>query len=152
MIQRIQSVYLLLVAVLMVVAMALPIGNFVYAENTNFSMMTNLRYVLPDGTLSYVPCMLFILLAAAAVIAVVTVFLYRKRMQQIRLTKLNSAVLVVYYLVAVYFILTADGHENSTFIPVWSFCLPLVSIILNGLAIHAIRKDEMLVRSYDRIR
>lgn len=134
----------------MVVAMASPIGTF-YSE-TNISMMSNLRYALPDGTLSYAPCVLFVFLAVAAIIAMMTIFLYRKRMRQIRMTKFSSVVLVIYYVMAFYFILTAEGHDEGGFVPTWPFCLPLVSIVLNWLAIRAIKKDEMLVRSYDRIR
>lgn len=150
MIQRIQTVYLLLVAILMVASMALPVGTF-YAGTNEFGM-TNLYYTLPDGTMNYSPCVLLVLLAVVAIIAVMTVFLYRKRMRQIRLTVISTVVLAVYYLAAVGFILTADGQDDSGFRPSWSLCFPLVCIILNWLAIRAINKDEMLVKSYDRIR
>lgn len=150
MIQRIQTVYLLLVAILMIVAMALPVGSF-YTVTEVFGM-TNLYYTLPDGTMNYSSCVLFILLAVAAVVSIITIFLYRKRKRQIRLTVMNSIVLVAYYLAAIYFILSAEGQDDSGFVPSWSLCLPLISIILNWLAIRAIDKDEMLVKSYDRIR
>ncbi len=150
MIQRIQSVYLFLVAVLMIVTAALPVGTF-YTD-TSLYEMTNLHYTLPDGTLDYAPCVLCVLLAVEAVVAVMTIFLYRKRMRQIRLTVFNTIVLLVYYVAAVCFIVFAEGQDDSGFVPSWSLCLPLVSVILNWMAIRAIHKDEMLVKSYDRLR
>ena len=41
--------------------------------------------------------------------------------------------------------------ENS-FAPSWTVILPLISIILDWLAIRAIGKDEMLVKAYERLR
>ncbi len=150
MIQRIQSVYLLLVAVLAIITAALPIGAF-YTD-TDVYEMTNLYYTLPDGTLYYGPAILCALLIVAAVIAVMTIFLYRKRMRQIRLTVINTFVLAAYYLAVVCFIVFAEEQDDSGFTLSWPLCLPLVSIILNWMAVRAIHKDEMLVKSYDRIR
>ena len=150
MIQRIQTVYLLVVAVLMIVTVALPVG--VFFDGSGMWEMTNFHYTMPDGTWDYRPCVMGILLVAAAVIAAATIFLCRKRRLQIRLTTLSTLLLAVYYLAAVYFIIFAEGQDDSGFTPSWAFCLPLVSIILNWMAIRGIQKDDMLVKSYDRIR
>lgn len=150
MIQRIQTVYLILVAVLTVIAMILPVGSF-YSDFGVYEM-TNLHYTLMDGTFDTKPCLLFVLLVIAALIPLVTIFLYKKRMLQVRLTVINTILLIVYYVAAVYFIVSPEGQDDSGFAPSWSLCLPLVCIVFNWLAIRAINKDEMLVKSYDRIR
>ena len=49
MIQRIQTVYLLVVAILMVVMMSVPVGSF-YTDK-NICEMTNLSYLLRSGEL-----------------------------------------------------------------------------------------------------
>ena len=53
MIQRIQTVYLLIVAILMVLMMSFPIGFF-YTEAA-VAEMSNLSVALPDGALDYTP-------------------------------------------------------------------------------------------------
>ena len=72
-------------------------------------------------------------------------------MLQIRLTLFNIILLIGYYVTMIVFVFMLKD-ENSTFVPSWSVCLPLISIILNWLAIRAIGKDEMLVKAYERLR
>ena len=148
MIQRIQTVYLLVVAILMVVMMSASVGSF-YTDKS-ICEMTNM---LPDGNVNYTPWALFAVLVVVAVVALGTIFLYRKRMLQIRLTIFNTIVLIGYYLVLTYFVVNPEkAFDDYSFMPSWSVCLPLVSIILNWLAIRAIGKDEMLVKAYERLR
>ena len=151
MIQRIQTVYLLIVAIFMVLMMSFSVGHF-YTE-TSVSDMTNLAVIAPDGTMNYAPWALFAILMVVAILSLVTIFLYRKRMLQIRLTIFNTIVLIGYYLVLAYFVVNPDkAFDDYSFMPSWTVCLPLVSIILNWLAIRAIGKDEMLVKAYERLR
>jgi len=149
MIQRIQTVYLLVVAILMVVMMSLPVGSFVAADYTA-TVFNNLLLVAPDGTADYAPWAMFAILMVSAVVTLGTIFLYKKRMLQIRLTIFNIILLLGYYGTLVTFVFMLKG-ENS-FTPSWTVILPLISIILDWLAIRAIGKDEMLVKAYERLR
>ncbi|WP_455997845.1 DUF4293 domain-containing protein [Phocaeicola barnesiae] len=149
MIQRIQTVYLLVVAILMVVMMSLPVGSFVAADYTA-TVFNNLSLVAPDGTADYEPWAMFAILMVSAVVTLGTIFLYKKRMLQIRLTIFNIILLLGYYGTLVTFVFMLKG-ENS-FTPSWTVILPLISIILDWLAIRAICKDEMLVKAYERLR
>lgn len=149
MIQRIQTVYLLVVAILMVVMMSFPVGNLLAADYT-VTEFTNLALVTADGTADYAPWAMFAILLVVGVVALGTVFLYRKRMLQIRLTLFSIILLIGYYATLVIFVLMLKG-ENS-FVPSWTLCLPLVAIVLDWLAIRAIGKDEMLVKAYERLR
>lgn len=149
MIQRIQTVYLLVVAILMVVMMSLPVGSFVASDYTA-TVFNNLSLVAPDGTADYAPWAMFAILMVSAVVTLGTIFLYKKRMLQIRLTIFNIILLLGYYGTLVTFVFMLKG-ENS-FTPSWTVILPLISIILDWLAIRAIGKDEMLVKAYERLR
>ena len=149
MIQRIQSVYLLVVSILMVICMCNPVGSIIASTN-EISEFGNLFITLPDGTKDYAPWALFVILMVVAVLAFVTIFLFKKRMLQIRLTIFSSVVLIGYYLVmAALIFMTA---EETSFTPSWTICLPFVGIILNWLAIRGIGADEALVKAYDRLR
>lgn len=149
MIQRIQTVYLLVVAILAVVMISLPVGSFVTLDY-HMSELTNLALVSEEGVSDYAPWALFALQTVSAILALVTIFLYKKRMLQIRLTLFNMLVLVGYYVTLVIFVLNLKG--DASFVPSWTVCLPLISIILSWLAIRAIGKDEMLVKAYERLR
>ena len=106
---------------------------------------------MADGTKDYAPWALFVILLVVAVLAFGTIFLFKKRMLQIRLTIFSTILLIGYYATLVTFIFMLK-EESKTFSPSWTVCLPLVAIILNWLAIRAIGKDEVLVKAYDRLR
>ena len=126
-----------------------PVGSII-ANTNEISEFGNLFITLPDGTKDYAPWALFAILLVVAVLAFVTIFLFKKRMLQIRLTIFSSVVLIGYYLalVGMVFMLADD----TSFTPSWSVCLPFVAIILNWLAIRGIGADEALVKAYDRLR
>ena len=149
MIQRIQTVYLLIVAILSVVLMSSTIGRFVAPDNSIVEM-TNLALVNQEGAENYEPWALFAIMMLSAIVSLVTVFMFRKRMLQIRFTIFNIILEICYYGVLTVFVLMLK--EDSSFTPSWPVCLPFVGIVLNWLAIRAIGKDEMLVRAYDRLR
>ena len=149
MIQRIQSVYLLVVTILMVICMCSPIGSIITSAN-EISELGNLCITFPDGTKDYSPWALFVILLVVAALSFVTIFLFKKRMLQIRLTIFSSVVLIGYYmaLVAYLFMLA----EDTTFSASWTICLPFAALILNWLAIRGIGADEALVKAYARLR
>ena len=149
MIQRIQSVYLLVVTILTVVCMCNPIGSIIASTN-EISEFGNLCITLPDGSKDYAPWALFAILLVVALLSFGTIFLFKKRMLQIRLTIFSSVMLIGYYAALVAYILLLA--EETTFSASWSICLPFVCIILNWLAIRGIGADEALVKAYDRLR
>ena len=149
MIQRIQSVYLLIVAILSVIVISNPVGSFIGTDNS-ITEFTNLSLISQDGTESYEPWDLFAIQMISAIISLITIFLYKKRMVQIRFTLFNIILAVGYYATLVTFVFMLKGE--STFVPSWVVCLPFVGIVLDWLAIRAIGKDEMLVKAYERLR
>ena len=114
MIQRIQSVYLLVVSILMVICMCNPIGSIIASTN-EISEFGNLAITLPDGTKDYAPWALFAILLIVAVLAFVTIFLFKKRMLQIRLTIFSIVMLIGYYLaLAALIFMTAEDLPLRT--------------------------------------
>lgn len=94
---------------------------------------------------------LFCILMLAAIIALATIFLFKNRILQIRMTIFNSLLLVGYYMAffAFFFVLRSD----ETFFQLhWALCFPLIAIIFNYLAIRAIGRDEAMVHAADRLR
>jgi D-alanyl-lipoteichoic acid acyltransferase DltB (MBOAT superfamily) len=149
MIQRIQSVYLLAVTILMIICMCSPVGSII-AGTQEISEFGNLFITLPDGTKDFAPWALFVILLVVAILSFGTIFLFKKRMLQIRLTIFSSVVLIGYYMALVAYIFMLA--EEASFSPSWTICLPFVCLILNWLAIRGIGADEALVKAYDRLR
>lgn len=149
MIQRIQSVYLLVVTILMIICMCSPVGSII-SNTQEISEFGNLCITLPDGTKDYATWALFTILLVASILSFGTIFLFKKRMLQIRLTIFNSILLIGYYLTLIAYIFMLA--EDTTFSASWTICLPFVAIILNWLAIRGIGADEALVKAYDRLR
>lgn len=152
MIQRIQSAYLLLVVVLLGATMGMPLGMYIGADGSVSSFMTmgvDVAGVQRDSS-----CWgLFAIAMLSAIIAFATIFLYKNRKLQVRLTVFNTVLIAGWYVVFAAF-LTAYNEQfaSATFHCGTGAVLPLVAVILNLLAIRGIRKDERLVKAADRLR
>jgi len=133
MIQRIQTIYLLLIACLMSVVVFVPVAE----------------------TLSEIGewCLLGVS-TIVAVLSCVTVFLYKNRKKQIRFCRLITGLLFLFYLIL--FLSNLSFPLNLSFLQDYGFrytvCFPLIALLFGFLAIKGIKKDEKLVRSADRLR
>ena len=151
MIQRIQSIYLLVVVILSCVTLFSPWANFISEGGVYEFNYAGLRDT-EGGQVFFSSLALTILAAAIPVLALISIFLYRKRILQIRLTIFNLLLLVGFYILFMLYFYTIyrTGMKMSKLHITIAF--PLVNIILTYLAIRAIEKDETLVRSFDRLR
>lgn len=152
MIQRIQSLYLLAVAALMVTAVLTPLAYFVAGAEEYLLY----AFALKGGETSYSTIYMGVVVALAAIIPFVTIFCYKNRMLQIRLCAVELVLLVgsvifmaIYYYLGSRMFSQLEFNTQGFRIAIIS---PVVSLILDYLAIRAIFHDEMLVRSLDRIR
>lgn len=152
MIQRIQSVYLLLVTALLATTIFQPIGSFVSNKGMFFGF-SPLNVAIPGSSLNVTPWGQLAILILGAIIAFATIFLFKNRKLQARLCILNSFVIAFYYIILCMFIMLQKGGSSElSFQPAFTISLPLVALILNLLAVRAIRNDEAKVRATDRIR
>jgi len=157
MIQRIQTVYLLLVAVLMTLAAALPVAEYFDAvKNISYQLdMRGFVQLNPDGSflsaVSTNPATF--VFGIILVVTLMTIFKYKNRKQQFRLCTINFILILIYtILLAVVIFMGKNklaGTEMSLKIPV---VFSLVALIFNYLAMRGIAKDENLVKSLDRLR
>lgn len=149
MIQRIQTVYLLLVTGLLIASMCLPVGYFIGAD----ALLQAFKPLgVEFGGVFNSTWGMFGILLLSSIIALATTFLFKNRMLQIRMSIFNSVLLVGYYLTFIAFLIVLKGDLNATYQLAWSLCLPLVAIIVNVLAIRAIGRDEVMVKAADRLR
>lgn len=151
MLQRIQSVYLFIVTVLLVTCMFLSLGYFSTDGGVHQMVFKTLGVTIPDQPFQST-WGIFVLLLLSSIISFVTIFLYKNRPLQIRLSVFNTIILIGYYCVLGFFIWKLRTALSADFFVSWAICLPAVALILNILAIRAIGKDEVMVRASDRIR
>lgn len=155
MIQRIQTVYLLIIVILSSLTLFFPMVSFM-PKDIDLQPLYELKQMNLVGTgdvySNLTTWTLFVLTLFIPLIALITIFLYKKRILQISLTVANMILMVGYYVllaIAIWSIsdkLNADWHVQFTVI------FPLINIILAYLALRGIIKDEALVRSLDRLR
>lgn len=157
MLQRVQTLYLMAVTLLMVVTLIFPLV-FIGVDGHQVTLSA---FSISDaeGTLSHVSAWLGGVLTLAAVLPFVTIFLYKNRPLQIRLCGVECVLLIGAVALVAAFTYTICNNIFAEFDITWAnivfrfpILMPIVSVILTPLAMRAILRDELLVRSLDRIR
>lgn len=136
MIQRIQSVYMLIVAV---VSGVFPLIFSLYTQTD--TVVFAYRNDIASS----------ILFAISAVLAIYGIFKFKTRQTQFVLNRLNILINLTLLGIFVYRVLTSSGESLISEKGVGIF-LPVLSIVFLFLANQAIRRDENLVKSADRLR
>ena len=155
MIQRIQTLYLSMIVILSGIMIFSPLASLFNKVNS-LEYILNLKGIfLVQETGSVFQSNVWGLTAITLlvpIISFITIFLYKKRMLQFRLSIINLVLMAGFYALLFIYIWFA-GQNLQT---IWSLKLvtviPLVNIILNILGIRSISKDEALVRSLNRLR
>jgi drug/metabolite transporter (DMT)-like permease len=138
MIQRIQTIYLLVVAILQT-TLFFSTHATVINESTEelVTLSSNVQWAL--------------LIILSALIPLVTVFLFKKRRWQVRLSIINSLLLLALQIIFIVYLIDISKN-NATVSYSISDVSPAISLILTILATRFILKDEMKIQSYNRIR
>ena len=136
MLQRIQTVYLIIAAI----TAAGLIFAFPLWENSAGESVYAIDHLIAFG--------MFI---ASAAISLVSIFMFKNRKLQFVLGRLNIILNLFLLGVFVYWSLTLPGEMDISEKGIGMF-LPIISIVFIVLANKAIKKDEDLVKSVDRLR
>lgn len=152
MIQRIQTIHLLVAVIFSVVCLCLPIGMFGANGMTTVSEY-NLWLTDAAGVHQFVTWPLFAILVLSSAVGLYTIFMYSNRIVQSRLCVFNILLIVGWYIV--YTVMGQVLVNNTTmvsFTPALPVVCPIFSIMFYVLARRGIMADEKLVRAADRIR
>jgi drug/metabolite transporter (DMT)-like permease len=164
MLQRIQSIFLALAAIVMVIIVFLPLWQKIDVEKSEIITVTaleitHIRYagdgvavdeVVAEKNIMYVA----VLCLLAAGVALFSLFQYGNRLRQIQFGALNSLIIGGTMFLVLYFCWNAEKtmapDEKGAYLA--AFYLFPVALILNSMANRFIRRDERLVRDSDRLR
>ncbi len=151
MIQRIQSIYLFLAGILVMLMYTFPLAIF----NSNSIIYELLACHIKNPVTGN----LLVNVVPMAVLPLLSLFLsffalvkFKNRIFQMKLGKLNMIVLVALVVVEVIYFLRIESMLEVDGKPGFSAIIPLVSLLLILMANKAIKKDDNLIKSADRIR
>ncbi|MCL6524393.1 MAG: DUF4293 domain-containing protein [Thermoflavifilum sp.] len=142
MIQRIQTLYLLLAACCGVLTWIIPFGKVEWLQQPLTTYVANDSFWLT------------LLMILAILLAIIAIFLFKNRPLQFRLTIFGllaslAALILEYRMIHL--------HQQETTLVQRAYywigiALPVMMMLFFLLAARSIRKDEKLVRSVDRLR
>jgi hypothetical protein len=166
MLQRIQTVYLLLAFICMVLLLVFPIFTVEVSFENSLEILTAefgqrglVSAAFPDGNFPF-----YIPLIALALFTLGSIFMYKNRKRQLLLSRLNLLlhILLVVAVYAFYYFgagLIVDHYKDLgqeevkvVFYMATGLFLLLPTIPFLILAIRGIKRDENLVKSLDRLR
>ena len=149
MIQRIQTLYLLVVVILGTLLCFFSPVYFMMTGTAEYQL--NIMEKLPMA----------IMTIASPALALLTIFLYKHRLLQVRINIMNVIMCLGFYaLLALYTAYVVKGYEPvgdlkllgaDWYVTLWA-SIPLINLILLMMATRRILKDEALVRAADRLR
>jgi hypothetical protein len=137
MIQRIQTVYLL-IAVVILGALPFVFPLFTMSDGTAFRFMSDAIYSVIFGL--------------STALTLISILYFKKRQHQFVLNRLTILLNLILLGLFVYRSLNLSGEAVQVSEKGIGMFLPIVAIVFLALANRAIKKDEDLVKSADRLR
>lgn len=155
MLQRIQTVYLLLIICCIIVLNLAPLFHFHAADG--IYILTTLKTSFISSSVTTLLNYNYSLIVNSLLIVIITlatIFRYRQRTTQLKLITVLFF-LVLIFIGLLYFdyrqLIGFSGNTSENTISVWVIIVPIIWVLL-FLARNGIKKDEELVRSADRLR
>lgn len=154
MLQRIQSVFLFIAVLLMLLMTIFPVWVY-QPENSDTVSVLTAFYFEQGGVKEFMPYTLIAVLAIlSAIVGFIEIFKFKNRLLQMKLGTLNSLLMIGTLGLSFYF--ANELIEKFNLQLGWSYGMavyfPPAAMLCNIMANRFIRKDEKLVRSVDRIR
>ena len=149
MLQRIQTIWLLLAAVSMLLLFVVP--SFAGTANDTMYILyaSGIKLVKGSEVIFTKNILLLLSTLMSALISLLNIFNYRNRLFQKRIALMNMLLLAM--LSFWFFQVGKSLPAENTKISIGMF-LPPLAILFTFLAIRGIRFDEKLIRSADRLR
>ena len=155
MIQRIQSLYLFVLAVLSGLLLTGSVLNFIDKTGSVIKVTYNEIIKSTGGQgieLIEKLLPLSILIIIITVFSLMTIFLYKNRKVQLRLALVLIILTATQLIAFVHVSLSVISKFEAHLVPGIKMIIPVLMLILSVLTYRGIRKDERLVKSYDRLR
>ena len=152
MLQRPQTLFLLGVFILSLLLLTGPI-TILSLDGAEYLLKYSGLFDADEVNMGVATWPLSVILIAGSLLSFLNIFLYRHRIRQMRiavfLILLNAGMLGMMF----YYTFVARTHvEGALVMHQWRFVVPPVNMVLLYFAFRRIRRDELLVKAFDRIR
>lgn len=147
MIQRIQTIYIFIAAVLVALLLKL---NFAELTVNGELYIFNAKGIISGEQVLFNGLPILGFIGLITLLHLIVIFLYKKRILQIRM--LGFTMILLLGLVGVMLFFLYAAYDNAEVVFKVPMVFPVIAFILDYLAIRAIGKDEALIRSLNRIR
>lgn len=152
MIQRKQTIFLMLAVIASIVSMCMPIGLFDLGGLHTVKEF-NLWLIDAQGQRTFDCWPLFAIQLPSATLGCYTIFLYRNRRVQAKLCVFNIFLLIGWYIVYAVFSNVLGGTASGIVFQIeFGGAMPAFALAFYFFAYKGIMADERLVRAADRIR
>ena len=154
MIQRIQSIYLLLAGIFAALACAAPCALFTGAQHEASCTLYGCHYAAEPAAaaLFTYPFGVTLMTALCTALPLIVIFGYKNRKRQISHVNLAMLMAVAWYAVCAAYCFAAANRTGFEVAPSFGLVFPALSLLALYLAKRGIKHDEALVRAADRIR
>lgn len=151
MIQRIQTLFLLAVVILSGLMLT---GDLIIMDSGTGTLFNISFAGLGEvgGSLLQRLWPLSFIIGLVPVLALTAVFLFKKRPLQMRITMFIMLLSLGTIILGAFYVIMFDRKIEVTVVWKLRALFPLISAILAWLAYRAIMKDDLRVKSYDRLR
>ncbi len=155
MIQRIQSIFLLMVSIFMGLTVFLPIWG--KSDGTNKIEMNSIEMVQTlagDVVMEQTTVYLAIIAALTAILSFGNIFNYKNRRFQMKISLFCTLLIAIFIGASTLLTFYAQDNFSPQVGGVFGtgYFLPVAAVLFNWLSIRFIKKDEDMVRSADRLR
>ena len=139
MIQRIQTIYLLLATIASIVMGLAPLGTIINKETMDQSLFGG-QQALP----------ILILGILSGCIAFGIIFLFNNRKLQLNIVRSNAVLIGIFMAVCIYYLVFNSVTKID--LPRPGIVFPFFALVFNILGMKGIKADEKLIKSMDRLR
>jgi lipopolysaccharide export LptBFGC system permease protein LptF len=155
MIQRIQSAYLFFITLLSLIFIK---GSFLnFADKTGAVIKVTFNGIVrvnvgqsPEMIEKLLPLSVLIILIAA--VSLITIFIFKNRKIQLWFSLLLMILAAVFVIALFHVSFHIVSKFEAGIIPGFKMFLPVLILIISILAYRGIKKDDQLVKSYERLR
>jgi hypothetical protein len=155
MIQRIQSIYLTLTILL---SLFFAKGSFLkFVDKSGYVIKVTFSGIIKESDVhgfelaeKLLPLSVVLILIPA--VTLITILLFKNRKIQLLLALLVIILIAGLILISAFYSWHIITEYLAEFVPVFKLVIPLLMLLFAILAYIGIRKDDLLVRSYDRLR
>lgn len=153
MIQRVQTLFLLIATIASVLMIVIPFYQMIGPNDDVLKLYYTGLENVTRGEVIYRTLPLAVITVVTGLISFITILLFQRRTLQMRLCVYNILLIIAQFgLILFYYFSLKNKFDAGLTSFSFTAILPLVNIVLIFQAFRAIRRDDLLIKSYDRLR